>query len=61
MRPALNFDPELLLRAQGVQVAFLDVDAIHTHLTACTEAGIQSGFHAIGDGAVGASAAAGSR
>ena len=38
----------------GTGVAFLDVDAIHTHLTACTTAGIQSGFHAIGDGAVGA-------
>jgi len=30
MRPALNFDPELLLRAQGVQVAFLDVDGVLT-------------------------------
>lgn len=28
--PALNFDPALLLRAQGVRVAFLDVDGVLT-------------------------------
>lgn len=33
---------------------YLDVDAIEAHLAACTEAKIQAGFHAIGDGAVGA-------
>ena len=26
LRPALNFDPELLLRAQAVRVVFFDVD-----------------------------------
>jgi 3-deoxy-D-manno-octulosonate 8-phosphate phosphatase (KDO 8-P phosphatase) len=30
MRPALNFDPELLLKAQGIRVAFLDVDGVLT-------------------------------
>ncbi|MDJ0394059.1 amidohydrolase family protein [Rhodococcus sp. G-MC3] len=38
----------------GTGIAFQDVDAIAAHLDACTEAGIQAGFHAIGDGAVGA-------
>ena len=28
--PALNFDPDLLLRAQGVRVAFFDVDGVLT-------------------------------
>ncbi len=28
--PALNFAPELLLRAQGVKVAFFDVDGVLT-------------------------------
>ena len=28
--PALNFPPELLLLAQGVQVAFFDVDGVLT-------------------------------
>ena len=28
--PALNFDPALLLRAQGVRVAFFDVDGVLT-------------------------------
>lgn len=32
----------------------LDVESIAAHLSACTEAGIQTGFHAIGDGAVSA-------
>ncbi|MFF2084187.1 amidohydrolase [Nocardia sp. NPDC058176] len=31
---------------------FLDADTITAHLRACTEAGIQAGFHAIGDGAM---------
>jgi predicted amidohydrolase YtcJ len=31
---------------------YLDVDAVTEHLVACTEAGIQGGFHAIGDAAV---------
>jgi len=30
MTPALNFDPALLLRAQGVKVAFFDVDGVLT-------------------------------
>ncbi|MGC0364110.1 putative amidohydrolase YtcJ [Rhodococcus sp. 27YEA15] len=37
---------------------YLDVDAIATHIRACTLAGVQAGFHAIGDGAVSAAAAA---
>jgi len=31
---------------------YLDTDAIAAHLFACTEAGVTSGFHVIGDGAV---------
>lgn len=30
MKPALNFPPELLLKAQGVKVAFFDVDGVLT-------------------------------
>jgi 3-deoxy-D-manno-octulosonate 8-phosphate phosphatase (KDO 8-P phosphatase) len=30
MRPALNFPPELLLAAQGIRVAFFDVDGVMT-------------------------------
>lgn len=30
MRPVLNFEPELLLRAQGIRVLFLDVDGVLT-------------------------------
>ena len=30
LTPALNFDPALLLRAQGVRVAFFDVDGVLT-------------------------------
>lgn len=30
MRPALNFPPELLLKAQGIRVAFFDVDGVLT-------------------------------
>ncbi len=30
MTPALNFSPELLLKAQGVRVAFFDVDGVLT-------------------------------
>ncbi|GAA3369099.1 amidohydrolase [Streptomyces sannanensis] len=33
-------------------VAHLDAAAVAAHVTACTEAGIQAGFHAIGDAAV---------
>ena len=29
-KPALNFDPELLLQAQGIRVAFFDVDGVLT-------------------------------
>ncbi|MET8815496.1 amidohydrolase [Streptomyces sp. NPDC004549] len=34
--------------------AYLDADAVAAHVVACTEAGFQAGFHAIGDAAVGA-------
>ncbi|KUM96273.1 amidohydrolase [Streptomyces cellostaticus] len=34
--------------------AYLDADAVATHVVACTEVGLQAGFHAIGDAAVGA-------
>jgi 3-deoxy-D-manno-octulosonate 8-phosphate phosphatase (KDO 8-P phosphatase) len=30
MQPALNFDPELLLKAQGIRVVFFDVDGVLT-------------------------------
>ena len=30
MTPALNFPPELLLHAQGIRVAFFDVDGVLT-------------------------------
>ena len=30
LRPVLNFDPELLLRAQAVRVVFFDVDGVLT-------------------------------
>jgi 3-deoxy-D-manno-octulosonate 8-phosphate phosphatase (KDO 8-P phosphatase) len=30
MAPALNFDPELLLKAQGIRVVFFDVDGVLT-------------------------------
>ncbi|MFG2355188.1 amidohydrolase [Streptomyces sp. NPDC048521] len=32
--------------------AYLDCDAVAAHVVACTEAGLQAGFHAIGDAAV---------
>ncbi|MFD8913917.1 amidohydrolase [Streptomyces sp. NPDC059575] len=34
--------------------AYLDADAVAAHVVACTEAGLQAGFHAIGDAAVSA-------
>ncbi|WP_431775279.1 amidohydrolase [Streptomyces cucumeris] len=34
--------------------AYLDRAAVTAHVAACTEAGVQAGFHAIGDAAVGA-------
>ena len=34
--------------------SYLDTDAVAAHVTACTEAGLQAGFHAIGDAAVSA-------
>jgi predicted amidohydrolase YtcJ len=34
--------------------AYLDADAVADHVVACTEAGLQAGFHAIGDAAVAA-------
>ncbi|MYS13127.1 amidohydrolase family protein, partial [Streptomyces sp. SID4982] len=33
-------------------IAYLDADAVAGHVVACTEAGLQAGFHAIGDLAV---------
>ncbi|MFI5775569.1 amidohydrolase [Nocardia sp. NPDC051570] len=33
-------------------VSYLDVDAVAAHVRACTEAGLQAGFHAIGDSAI---------
>ena len=38
--------------ATGTGIAYLDAAQIATHLLACTEAGIQAGFHAIGDAAM---------
>ncbi len=32
--------------------AYLDADAVAAHVVTCTEAGLQAGFHAIGDAAV---------
>ncbi len=40
--------------AGGHGIRFQDPGTMAAHLAACTEAGIQAGFHAIGDGAVGA-------
>lgn len=41
----------------GHGARYLDADAIATHLAACTTAGVQGGFHAIGDAALDAVAA----
>ncbi|MEU0005065.1 amidohydrolase [Streptomyces sp. NPDC006314] len=38
--------------ARHTGTAYLDADAITAHVVACTEAGLQAGFHAIGDAAV---------
>ncbi|MFI1567685.1 amidohydrolase [Streptomyces sp. NPDC020490] len=38
--------------ADHTGTAYLDAAAVAAHVTACTEAGIQAGFHAIGDAAV---------
>ncbi|MGW0634723.1 amidohydrolase [Nocardia salmonicida] len=38
--------------AAGCGKGFLDEDTVTAHLHACTEAGIQAGFHAIGDAAM---------
>ncbi|MEU8793968.1 amidohydrolase [Streptomyces sp. NPDC048643] len=40
------------LDADHTGVAHLDTDAVAAHVVACTEAGLQAGFHAIGDAAV---------
>ncbi|MFE1290806.1 amidohydrolase [Streptomyces sp. NPDC058751] len=40
------------LDADHTGLAHLDADAVAAHVTACTEAGLQAGFHAIGDAAV---------
>ncbi|MFK4101735.1 amidohydrolase [Streptomyces sp. NPDC019531] len=38
--------------AEHTGLAYLDAAAVAAHVTACTEAGLQAGFHAIGDAAV---------
>ncbi|MFJ2844708.1 amidohydrolase [Streptomyces griseofuscus] len=38
--------------ADHTGTAYLDTDTIAAHVIACTEAGLQAGFHAIGDAAV---------
>ncbi|MET8982396.1 amidohydrolase [Streptomyces sp. NPDC004539] len=38
----------------GTGLAYLDAGAVAAHVVACTEAGLQAGFHAIGDAAVAA-------
>ncbi|MGW7300019.1 amidohydrolase [Streptomyces sp. NPDC054829] len=38
--------------AEHTGVAYLDAAAVAEHVAACTEAGLQAGFHAIGDAAV---------
>ncbi|MGR8011706.1 amidohydrolase [Streptomyces hypolithicus] len=38
--------------ASHTGTAYLDTAAVAAHVTACTEAGLQAGFHAIGDAAV---------
>ncbi|MEU0211144.1 amidohydrolase [Streptomyces canus] len=40
--------------ADHTGIAYLDAAAVADHVTACTEVGLQAGFHAIGDAAVGA-------
>ncbi|MET9409338.1 amidohydrolase [Streptomyces sp. NPDC002935] len=40
------------LDADHTGVAHLDADGVAAHVVACTEAGLQAGFHAIGDAAV---------
>ncbi|MER5213759.1 amidohydrolase [Streptomyces sp. NPDC002838] len=40
--------------ADHTGTAYLDAAAVATHVIACTEAGLQAGFHAIGDAAVSA-------
>ncbi|MFJ4835212.1 amidohydrolase [Streptomyces sp. NPDC088747] len=39
--------------ADHTGAAYLDAAAVAAHVVACTEAGLQAGFHAIGDAAVG--------
>ncbi|MER7567137.1 amidohydrolase [Streptomyces sp. NPDC097941] len=38
--------------ADHTGLTYLDADAVAAHVAACTEAGLQAGFHAIGDAAV---------
>ena len=38
--------------ATGTGERFLDPDQVAAHVVACTQAGLQAGFHAIGDGAL---------
>ncbi|WP_024804863.1 amidohydrolase [Nocardia sp. BMG51109] len=45
----------------GTGVGYLDADTVAAHVRACTEAGIQAGFHAIGDAALDAVAGGFSR
>jgi len=44
--------------AHNTGARYLDTDRIAAHLRACTQAGVQGGFHVIGDGAVAAVVAA---
>ncbi|MGW7610736.1 amidohydrolase [Streptomyces sp. NPDC054766] len=43
---------EPYLDADHTGIVHLDADAVAAHVVACTEAGLQAGFHAIGDAAV---------
>ncbi|MFF3887918.1 amidohydrolase [Streptomyces sp. NPDC001914] len=43
---------EPYLDADHTGLVHLDADAVAAHVVACTEAGLQAGFHAIGDAAV---------
>ncbi|MEU9330170.1 amidohydrolase [Streptomyces canus] len=45
---------EPYIDADHTGIAYLDAADVADHVTACTEAGLQAGFHAIGDAAVGA-------
>jgi predicted amidohydrolase YtcJ len=48
---ACLFDP--YADETGTGAFYADPDGLRSHITACTEAGLQAGFHAIGDAALG--------